>query len=110
MKNSVRVVLVISFALLILASPSSDENSKKDSKDGFEFKNTRWGMTVDEVKSSEANTPYEEENNLILYKEQFEDIPSTLGYIFEDGRLVKPDICFMRGMRIRMIIFRIMKE
>jgi len=89
MRSSVSIFLAISFALLILACPSSDEKTKEDSKDGFEFRNTRWGMTLAEVKSSEASAPSEEKPDLIIYKEQYLGMPSTLGYVFIDGKLVK---------------------
>jgi len=89
MKSSIRIFLVMSFALLILACPSSDEQSDRVSNDNFDFRKTRWGMTVEEVKSSEANTPSEEKNNIVVYKEDYLGMPSTMGYAFIDDKLVK---------------------
>jgi len=46
-------------------------------------------MAMDEVKSSEANTPTEEKNNIIVYKGDYLGMPTTLGYVFIDDKLVK---------------------
>ncbi len=95
MKSSVSVFFTIMvLALLIFACSRSDENTGGDSKSELKLSNIRWGITLDEVKFSETGTPYEEKDNLILYKDQFEDIDSTLGYIFEDGKLVKAGYLF----------------
>ena len=51
-------------------------------------------MTMEEVKSSEDISPSKEKDNNIVYKEQFNSIPSTLGYIFVDGKLVKAAYLF----------------
>ena len=91
MNRFVSIFMVISFALLILACTSSDEKTEQDS---FKFRKTRWGMTMDEVKSSEAISPSKEKDGFILYNEQFKGIPSTMGYIFVDGKLVKAAYLF----------------
>ena len=91
MNRFVSIFMVISFALLILACTSSDEKTEQDS---FKFRKTRWGMTMDEVKSSEDISPSKEKDGFILYNEQFEGIPSTMGYIFVDGKLIKAAYLF----------------
>jgi len=94
MNRFVSIFMFISFALLILACTDSDEKTEQVSNDRFEFRKTRWGMTMDEVKSSEDISPSKEKDNYIVYKEQFNSIPSTLGYIFVDGKLVKAAYLF----------------
>ena len=89
MNRFVSIFMVISFALLILACTGSDEKTEQVSNDSFEFRKTRWGMTMEEVKSSEDSSPSKEKDGYILYKESFKGIPSTVGYIFVDGKLVK---------------------
>ena len=91
MNRFVSIFMVISFALLILACTSSDEKTEQDS---FEFRKTRWGMTMDEVKSSEDISPSKEKDDHILYNEEFNSIPSTMGYVFVDGKLVKAAYLF----------------
>ena len=94
MNRFVSIFMVISFALLILACTGSDEKTEQVSNDSFEFRKTRWGMTMEEVKSSEDISPSKEKDNNIVYKEQFNSIPSTVGYIFVDGKLVKAAYLF----------------
>ena len=91
MNRFVSIFMVISFALLILACTSSDEKTEQDS---FKFRKTRWGMTMDEVKSSEDISPSKEKDDYILYNEEFNSIPSTMGYVFVDGKLVKAAYLF----------------
>jgi len=51
-------------------------------------------MTMDEVKSSEDISPSKEKDGFILYNEQFEGIPFTMGHIFVDGKLIKTAYLF----------------
>jgi len=67
MNRFVSIFMVISFALLILACTGSDEKTEQVSNDSFEFRKTRWGMTMEEVKSSEDISPSKEKDNYILY-------------------------------------------
>jgi len=69
MNRFVSIFMVISFALLILACTGSDEKTEQVSNDSFEFRKTRWGMAMDEVKSSEGSSPSKEKDDYILYNE-----------------------------------------
>lgn len=93
MKRCLSFILTISFAFLALSCTGSDDNTadqtgnKKTSNTSF--RQTMWGMTPDEVKSAESGTPISENKDLVLYQEQYLEMPSKMGYVFKDGKLVK---------------------
>ena len=97
MKRSNYIFLLIIFILFISACRDSGERSDQDSDGNYDFRKTHWGMTMDQVRSSEPNQPISENENVITYKESYLDIPVLLGYIFADGKLVKAGYIFRQG-------------
>ena len=58
------------------------------------LRNTRWGMSQDEVVASEKSIPLKRIENAIIYKDYTAELPSIIRYIFEGGRLVKAETHF----------------
>ena len=76
----------IFFALVIFTSISVQANLSWS--EDFTFRHTRWGMTAEEVVSSESNLePIEKSENLIKYKTQVLGINVELVYIFAQNKL-----------------------
>ncbi len=63
------------------------------SKRGNYLRNTRWGMTQDEVIAAEG-APLQQNASTLVYKVHTAGLPTVLRYIFENGILVKADIHF----------------
>lgn len=53
----------------------------------FDFRNTKWGMSKEDVKKSEELKPYEEKEESILYLDKIDDLEVVVVYFFSDGKL-----------------------
>ncbi len=78
----------------MLACSGSEENPTEEMPDkanstSASFRQTSWGMTPEEVKSTEPGTPVSDNENVVLYQETFLNMPAKMGYVFKDGKLVK---------------------
>jgi len=78
----------------MLACSSSDEKAAEEIPDkvdsiGTSFRKSNWGMTPEEVKLTETGTPITDDENLVLYKDNYLDMPAQMGYVFKDGKLIK---------------------
>ena len=80
MKKCLSLVLM-GLVVIIFAEHSFSED--------FDFRKTRWGMTVAEVKSSEPLTVAEEGKNYLGYKTQVIGKNVLVIYIFADNQLVR---------------------
>ncbi len=47
------------------------------------------GMTPEEVKATESAMPISDNENVVLYQETFLNMPTKMGYVFKDGKLIK---------------------
>lgn len=87
--------LIIAIALLFqltLISTAQDES-------GNDFRKTKWGMSVAQVKASESNLPTNEGpsppfNLLIAYNGAIADMPVIYGFFFIDNKLVQGSYLF----------------
>lgn len=79
----IKILTTCSLTLLMFVSALHAEEN-------FDFRSTRWGMTKEEVKSSEKTTPYHESENAVSYANIhiINESTGTLTYIFENGRMV----------------------
>lgn len=94
MKRSIAPILIMSLTILILACSGSEDKTSEEKPDkansiSTSFRNSSWGMTPDEVKLTEAAIPISDNENVVLYKETFLDMPTQMGYVFNDGKLIK---------------------
>lgn len=60
----------------------------------FHFRRTRWGMSLEEVRQSEAGEPLRANERGLLYATTTLDLPCLLTYSFEQGRLVRARLAF----------------
>lgn len=58
------------------------------------LRNTRWGMSQEEVISAEGRNHLQRNDTTLLYKDYTAGLPSIIRYLFEGGRLVKAEIHF----------------
>lgn len=71
--------------ILLLVLVTSSESIAED----FTFRNTKWGMSIDEVKQSEKLKVAQEDNELLGYKTRVIDKDVLLAYIFVNTKLVR---------------------
>lgn len=86
MRKGLLMAITVSLAIMALACSQGDE--KSSGKDSFDFRQTRWGMSQSEVKSSEKGTPTDERTEVITYVHEFGKMNVLTGYVFESGKLV----------------------
>lgn len=53
----------------------------------FDFRNIRWGMSIDDVLKREKSTLREKTNDVLLYNEEIANAKAALLYSFIDGKL-----------------------
>ena len=77
------------------ASPAAvPEVEGTDSPEEFHFRRIRWGMTLAEVRDSEAIEPLKERPGGLLYATTTLGMPCLLGYSFAQDRLVRASLSF----------------
>ena len=80
-KKFLLIVIVLIFTLVCLTVYSQD----------YDFRKTIWGMTKDEVKSTENNEIIDEDlgstEEVIVYKDQISSFDCFVGYIFVENKL-----------------------
>ncbi len=92
MKRGLFIAIAVSLGLLALACSRQDGGDKKSSLD---FRQTRWGMSQEEVKSSEKDSPRDERPEVIVYLGEYEEMEALIGYVFEKGKLVNGGYAFL---------------
>lgn len=60
----------------------------------FHFRQTRWGMTMEEVRAAEPSNPIRESERGLLYSATTLELPSLVSYGFVQGRLVRARLSF----------------
>ncbi len=60
----------------------------------FHLRQTRWGMTREEVRAAEPDQPIRESERSLTYAATTVEWPSLLTYSFADGRLVRARLAF----------------
>ncbi len=83
MKKELRkwiIVLTLGLLLGMATVPATAEE--------YTFRKTTWGMTKEQVKETEKETPYEHERGL-RYEDRILGFDCTLLYIFVEGKLVR---------------------
>ena len=60
----------------------------------FHFRQTRWGMTLEEVRTAESSMPIREGDRGLLYSVTTLDLPSLVSYGFVQGRLARVRLSF----------------
>ena len=60
----------------------------------FHFRQTRWGMTIEEVRASEPGEPLRENERGLMYSTTTHEMPCLLTYSFVQGRLVRARLSF----------------
>lgn len=94
MKILTTPIYIVLLALFIVACSDSDEKNVEQIPDkvgssNTNFRQTTWGMSRDEVKSIESGTPISDNENVLLYEQDYLGIPAQMGYVFKDDKLVK---------------------
>ncbi len=60
----------------------------------FHLRHTRWGMSREEVRASEAEVPLRESESSLLYSTTTLEMPCLLTYSFAEGRLARARLSF----------------
>ena len=60
----------------------------------YHLRQTRWGMTMDEVRASELSPPLRENESFLVYSIATLDMPCLLAYSFVQDRLVRAKMAF----------------
>ncbi|TSA23524.1 hypothetical protein D4R71_08350 [bacterium] len=68
------------------------EENKKEEKSNF--RNTKWGMNLSEVKKTENNAPILEKDDLLVYKDFVAELECEVIYIFTENKLVRAKYIF----------------
>ncbi len=93
MKKSINLILTLSLAFLVFACSGSEDESAKEVSDkqdsaSTSFRKSSWGMTPEEVKATESAIPISDNERVVLYQETFLHMPTKMGYVFKDGKLI----------------------
>ena len=75
---------LITISLIIAASSQLSLSYGQD----FDFRNTRWGMSKEQVVASERDTPVEKSEKYIRYKTKVLNINVDLQYFFVEDKLI----------------------
>jgi len=62
----------------------------------FDFRQTNWGMSTAQVKSTEKNKPITDKNQMLVYEGQVSGFDCWIGYIFLDDKLVRAKYLFIQ--------------
>lgn len=94
MKKSINLILTLLLVFLVLACSGSEDESAKEVSDKQDststgFRKSSWGMTPEEVKATESAIPISDNERVVLYQETFLNMPTKMGYVFKDGKLIK---------------------
>lgn len=63
-------------------------------QDGFDFRQTKWGFTTDQVKKIEGDEPYINTENTLAYKKSVAGLDCLIGYMFIENKLVRAKYIF----------------
>jgi len=64
-------------------------NEDKSRENGFNFRSTNWGMNIPEVKKSEELDVFQENDNMLIYKDKIINLGCYIYYIFTNNKLVR---------------------
>jgi len=67
-----------------------------ENKNKYQFRNTEWGMSIQEVKNIENQEPVYENKEMIVYEDSIIQLPVELIYIFVDNKLVRTKYIFIQ--------------
>lgn len=63
-------------------------------QEGFDFRQTKWGFTKEQVKNIEGNEPYIDIENTLAYKKSVANLDCLIGYMFINDKLVRAKYLF----------------
>ena len=94
--------LVNTYAYNLIMSYSKDGNKRNDndktsSSDNTHFRDTKWGMSMQEVKNIEKQEPVYENNEMIVYEDYLIQLPVEVIYIFIDNKLTRTKYNFIQS-------------
>lgn len=72
-----------------VVQPAKTETEQARKPDEFDFKQTRWGMSKPEVKSTETGEIILEKDDMIVYKGGLAGLFCNVFYFFDQNKLVK---------------------
>jgi len=112
LKNYIKLVTIIGFALLIFAC--SNDNKTTDSTQAnqapeidneavekYDFRKAKWGMSRQEVKESEETEPILENENTIDYSTILLGMQAQVGYTFKDDELIRAGFFFFSKLKTK---------
>lgn len=94
-----KIIITVTLGLLIIFAVgcgrsetadkdiASEELPWNDEDTLFQFRKAWWGMSMDEVRESEAVPPTQENEEVIVYRGKTLGLKSIIGYIFKDDSL-----------------------
>jgi hypothetical protein len=84
------LLLAFAAALGFAVVSCKDGNDSKTKEDGeFNFRKTTWGMSREQVKTTEDSAPTGDKPEVVTYRGEIEGMPVIIGYIFEEDKLTK---------------------
>ena len=71
-------------------TPGPGEKSTKD----YDFRGTKWGMSMAEVKKAEPYPPRAETDDSLTYKGKYKNIITAINYKFKDDKLFRAGVLY----------------
>lgn len=99
-KNNDSLVNTYAYDLMMNYSNNVDEknnNVKSSYSDNTHFRDTKWGMSMQEVKNTEKKEPIYEEGGMIVYEDYLIQLPVEIIYIFVDNKLTRAKYLFKQS-------------
>lgn len=112
MKNYIKLVTIIGFALLIFACSNDNKTTDStqanqapeidnDAVEKYDFRKAKWGMSRQEVKESEETEPILENENTIDYSTILLGMQAQVGYTFKDDELIRAGFFFFSKLKTK---------
>lgn len=76
------------------AAPPPAEPVPPPPPEAFHLRQTRWGMTLDEVRAAERAEPIRQSNEILVYSTTTLEMPCLLTYSFVQGQLARAHLAF----------------
>lgn len=96
-KENKKLVDTYAYDLIISYSKDGNEisnNNKTSSSDNTNFRNAKWGMSMQEVKITEESEPVYENSEIIVYEDYLIQLPVEAVYFFVDNKLTRAKYMF----------------
>ena len=84
----ISTILLATLYFCFLAHPTAAQEPVAAQDKDYDFRQTKWGMTKEQVIASEGD-PIRDEPNLLLYVTSVAGLKTSMGFEFVDGKLAR---------------------